>query len=191
MFFGRKHGWDRGCGPRGGHWSRGPLSVSWQFEDDQRGRSRRRFDGSELRLILLKLIGDQPRHGYELIRAIEDLTGGVYAPSPGVVYPTLTLLADMEFIQEAQSEGTRKRYAITEAGTAHLAEQAEQVDTLFAQLSSLGEARERADSMPVRRAMHNLRAVLQHRLAAGDMSGDTIHDVVALIDEAASKIERL
>ena len=66
------------------------------------GRGRRRMFGSgELRLVLLKLIADEPRHGYDLIRAIEELTGGDYAPSPGVVYPTLTMLADMGLIEEA------------------------------------------------------------------------------------------
>ena len=63
------------------------------------------FEGGELRLVLLKLIADEPRHGYDLIRAIEELTGGEYAPSPGVVYPTLTLLQDMGLIEEAAGEG--------------------------------------------------------------------------------------
>jgi DNA-binding PadR family transcriptional regulator len=58
------------------------------------------FEGGELRLVLLKLIADEPRHGYELIKAIEDLTGGDYAPSPGIVYPTLTMLEDMGLISE-------------------------------------------------------------------------------------------
>src|SRR5690606_25340682 len=68
-----------------------------------RGGRRRLFDGGELRLVLLKLIGDQPRHGYDLIREIEDKTGGAYAPSPGVIYPTLTLLADMGLIEEEKA----------------------------------------------------------------------------------------
>ena len=70
------------------------------------GRGRRRmFESGELRLVLLKLIADEPRHGYDLIRAIEELTGGEYAPSPGVIYPTLTLLQDMGLIEEAEGEG--------------------------------------------------------------------------------------
>ncbi|WP_447514071.1 PadR family transcriptional regulator, partial [Clostridioides difficile] len=59
------------------------------------------FDGTELRLILLKLIEEQPRHGYDLIREIEERSGGAYAPSPGVVYPTLTMLDDMGLIEES------------------------------------------------------------------------------------------
>ena len=72
-------------------------------------RSRRMFESGELRLVLLKLIADEPRHGYDLIRAIEELTGGEYAPSPGVVYPTLTLLQDMGQIEEAAGEGPASR----------------------------------------------------------------------------------
>src|SRR5205085_5536627 len=85
-------------------------------------RSRRMFEGGELRLVLLKLIADEPRHGYDLIRAIEDLTGGEYAPSPGIIYPTLTLLQDMGLIEEAAGEGARKPFQATDEGRAHLEE---------------------------------------------------------------------
>jgi DNA-binding PadR family transcriptional regulator len=157
----------------------------------RRGGGRRRmFDGGELRLVLLKLIGDQPRHGYDLIRAVEERTGGAYSPSPGVVYPTITLLADMGLIGEQETPGARKLFAITPEGTAHLDERAEDVAAIFARLDALGAMRERTDAVPIRRAMHNLRSVLEHRLAEG-LGKDLMHDAVALIDEAARKIERL
>ncbi|WP_374942257.1 PadR family transcriptional regulator [Sphingomonas sp.] len=156
-----------------------------------RGRSRRMFDGGELRLVLLKLIADEPRHGYELIRAIEEMTGGAYAPSPGVVYPTLTLLDEMGLTQEQVSDGAKKRFAVTDAGRAHLTENSEAVDALMARLAAVGAHRERTDAAPVRRAMGNLRQALQDRLGRGDLSDDTLHDVVALIDAVAQKIERL
>ncbi len=95
------------------------------------------FESGELRLVLLKLIADEPRHGYDLIRAIEELTGGEYAPSPGVVYPTLTLLQDMGLIEEAAGEGARKPFQITDEGRAHLAERSDEVDGLIARLSDL------------------------------------------------------
>ncbi|MFC4845494.1 PadR family transcriptional regulator [Hephaestia sp. GCM10023244] len=156
------------------------------------GRGRRRmFDGGELRLVLLKLIADAPRHGYDLIREIEDLTGGAYAPSPGIVYPTLTLLGDMGLIEEQAADGTRKKFAITEAGRAHLDENADEVARLMARLAQVGEMRERTDGAPIRRAMGNLRQVLQYRLARDDAGADTLLDVAAIIDEAAQKIERL
>ena len=149
------------------------------------------FDGGELRLVLLKLIADETRHGYELIRAIEELTGGAYAPSPGIVYPTLSLLDEMGLIAEQQSDDAKKRFAITQAGLTHLAENEAQVATLIARLTDLGAHRERTDGAPIRRAMGNLRMAVQGRLGRGDLDDEKLHEVVAMIDELAQKIERL
>src|SRR5687768_13038843 len=129
------------------------------------GRRRRVFDSGELQLVLLKLIADQPRHGYELIRAIEELTGGAYVPSPGVIYPTLTLLQDMGRIEEATAAGPRKAFAVTADGTAELLAKKPDVEALFARLAQLASMRERTDGGPVRRAMGNLRTVLLDRLS--------------------------
>jgi DNA-binding PadR family transcriptional regulator len=200
------HHQEGGCGPRGrfSGWERwgGPDHlraveefVARKMRDGPRGRGRRVFGGDELRLILLKLIADQPRHGYDLIREIEARTGGAYAPSPGVVYPTLTLLADMALIDEAPvasgGGGARKLFAITDAGHTVLADKAEEVAALFARLAELGAARARTDAAPVRRAMGNLRTVLQTRMSAEDVAADTQYAVAALLDEVAQKIERL
>jgi len=148
-----------GCGPRGGFeivlpealmamrggrgWSGNWGPFHFDFGDEgwsgsRRGRrARRMFEGGELRLVLLKLIEEQPRHGYDLIRAVEELSGGEYAPSPGVVYPTLTLLEDMGFIQETSGEGARKPFEITDAGRAHLEENAEEAEELIRRLKAL------------------------------------------------------
>src|SRR4029453_8036556 len=134
---------------------------------------------------------DEPRHGYELIRAIEELTGGSYVPSPGMVYPTLTMLVDMGHIAEARSEGSRKAFAITDDGRSHLAARKDEVEALFARLAELANLRERTDAAPIRRALANLRAVLMHRLGRESVPAPTVHDVAAIIDEAAQKIERL
>ena len=198
----------RGCGPRdGGDWQRGLHMMRDSMREEIHGafggrggrhrgsggggggRARRMFDGGELKLVLLKLIADEPRHGYDLIRAIEALTGGAYAPSPGVIYPTITLLDEMGLIDEQQSDGAKKRFAATEAGRLHLADNREQVDALIARLTSV--AAERVDRAPIRRAMGNLRVALQDRIMRGDWSDDTLHDVAAMIDEVAQKIERL
>lgn len=157
----------------------------------ERGGRQRMFDSGELRLVLLKLIADEPRHGYDLIRSIEELTGGAYAPSPGVIYPTLTMLDDMDLIAAQQSEGAKKLFAITDAGRAELDTNAEVVDAAMARLAAVGEATQRTDSASVRRAMGNLRQVLMDRLGDRDLDKAALHDIVALIDEAAQKIERL
>ena len=195
----------RGCHPGGASGTRGRMGMmrggfggrgfGHRHGRDNEGRGgqrgRRMFDGGELRLVLLKLIADEPRHGYDLIRQVEELTGGAYAPSPGVVYPTLTLLDDMGLIEAQQAEGSKKLFAVTEAGTAHLAENAAVVDALMARLAEVGAERARTDSASVRRAMGNLREVLVHQLRGEEMSQETLHQIVALIDEAAQKIERL
>jgi DNA-binding PadR family transcriptional regulator len=160
-------------------------------DDSRGGRRRRVFDSGELRLVLLKLIADQPRHGYELIRSIEELTSGLYVPSPGMVYPLLTLLQDMGQIEEATSEGARKQFAATAEGTAHLAEKRQEVEALFARLAALASARQRTDGGPIRRAMANLRAALIYRLDRDAVEADTLHQAAAILDEAAQKIERL
>lgn len=180
-------GYDRWAG--GG---RGGFGMGRGHHGMGHGGGRRRvFDGGELRLVLLKLIADTPRHGYDLIREIEAMTGGAYAPSPGVVYPTLTMLEDMDLIAEERSEGAKKMFAATEAGRAHLVEQAEQIEALIARLADIGRHSAKTDGGPVRRAMGNLRTVLQNRLGQGDVDADLLHHASAIIDEAAQKIERL
>ena len=177
---------------RGGFGGRGGFEHFAEAFAERAGRGggrRRLFDGGELRLVLLRLIGDQPRHGYDLIRAIEERTGGAYAPSPGVVYPTITLLTDMGQIEEQASEGNRKLFAVTADGQALLDEKAEEIAALMQRLDAMGEARERSDNVSIRRAVHNLKAVLMHKLHDADV--ETIQEAVALIDEAAGKIERL
>jgi len=156
------------------------------------GGRRRLFDNAGLRLLLLHLTAQEPRHGYDLIREIETLSGGAYVPSPGMVYPALTMMSEMEQIAEQPSEGTRKRFAATPQGEAYLAEHAQERDALLARLTSLAEqARPSADYAPVRRAMDNLKASLRIRLQKEGADAETILDVAALIDEAAAKIERL
>ena len=157
----------------------------------ERGERRRMFDGGELRLVLLKLIADEPRHGYDLIRQIEELTGGTYAPSPGVIYPTLTMLDDMDLIEAQQSDGAKKLFAITDTGRAELDANSEIVEAALARLTAVGEETQRTDAASVRRAMGNLRQVLMNRLGDRDRDNAALHDIVALIDEAAQKIERL
>jgi DNA-binding PadR family transcriptional regulator len=181
-----------GFGPRGwGGWEGGDWSAEFGHGRRGRGGRRRMFESGELRLVLLKLIADEPRHGYDLIRAIEELTHGSYAPSPGVVYPTLTMLQDMGLIQEAAADGPRKAFAITPDGEAHLAERTEEVEALFERLTGAGEGKRRAGGRPIQRAVGNLLSALWHRVTADDTGEERLHEIAAILDEAAQKIERL
>lgn len=154
------------------------------------GGRRRMFDSGELRLVLLHLMAAQPRHGYDLIREIETRTGGAYAPSPGIVYPTLTMLEDQELIQATIAEGTKRAYALTATGAAHLAEHRGEAETALERLDALRSAGEHVESGPIHRAMRNLKTVLEQRLS-GAQDKQILFDVADLIDEAARKIERL
>ncbi len=108
-------------------------------EERGEGRGRRRmFEGGELRLVVLLLIEAEPRHGYDIIREIETRTGGAYAPSPGVVYPTLALLEDVGQAEARASEGAKKLFAITPAGVAHLNANRAEAEAALARLDALG-----------------------------------------------------
>jgi DNA-binding PadR family transcriptional regulator len=203
-----------GCGPRGrfeinlpeglmamrggrgwqGNW--GPFHFDFGDEGWSGGRgrgrrSRRMFESGELRLVLLKLIADEPRHGYDLIRAIEELTGGEYAPSPGVVYPTLTLLQDMGQIEEAEGEGARKPFQVTDEGRSQLEEKSEEIEGLLERLRDLKPHEGPSGGSPVWRAMRNLGMAIRNRLGHGDVTEETVHELAALIDEFAQRVERL
>ncbi len=168
---GGHHGFGRGGGGRGG------------------GR-RRMFDAGELRLVLLLLMERQPRHGYDLIREIETRTGASYAPSPGTVYPTLTLLEELGQIEAAVSDGAKRLFTLTAVGQAHLDENRAQAEAALGRLDSLGEDSSQREAGPVWRAMQNLKTVLEQRLTT-PQDKQLLFDAADLIDEAARKIERL
>ncbi|HKH28077.1 MAG TPA: PadR family transcriptional regulator [Sphingomicrobium sp.] len=181
-------------GRRSGGW--GPFHFEFDdsgFGGSRRGgrRSRRMFESGELRLVLLKLIADEPRHGYDLIRAIEDLTGGEYAPSPGVVYPTLTLLQDMGLIEEAPGEGPRKPFQVTDEGRAHLEEKADEVEALFDRLREFAPKESHHGGATIGRGIQNLMAAVRNRVSRVGWDEELTHEITSILDEAAQRIERL
>lgn len=207
-----RHHHRHGCGPRGhfelqipegmfamrggrgwqGNW--GPFHFDFDgdgWSGGRRGRrARRMFESGELRLVLLKLIVDEPRHGYDLIRATEELTGGEYAPSPGVVYPTLTLLQDMGLIEEAPVDGARKPFQATDEGRKMLEERSEEVEGLFERLADLKPRAEHTAGPAIGRAVKNPMTALSHRVGRDGLDEDLLLEIAAILDEAAQKIER-
>lgn len=214
--------WNR---PRGGWNNLGPMiamamaSAANEWEEEFRGSRRRRkprdwhdgarrnkrrgrmFGSGELRLALLALINEEPRHGYELIKAIEEMTGGAYAPSPGAVYPTLQMLEEEGQIKHAKPKGKgsdddasgKKPFEVTKSGAAELEERAEEVDELMERLNEHGYRAEKVKekSPDLFRAMGNLASVLKNRAKAGKLDKDTVDQIVDIIDEVAKRIERL
>ena len=123
-----------GFGGPGGGW--GSFGGRGGFGNNF--RIGRMLASGDLRLVALYLIEQQPRHGYDLIKAIEEKTQGLYSPSPGIVYPALTYLEEADFVTSSP-EGNKKLYAITDSGRAHLNENREAVESTLNFLGSAGE----------------------------------------------------
>jgi DNA-binding PadR family transcriptional regulator len=153
-----------------------------------RGPGRGRvFGHGDLRLVLLSLIAEHPRHGYELIRTIEEMFEGTYAPSPGAVYPTLTLLEEMGHARAEDGEGGRRRYAITPEGQAFLEDNREAVEAVMDRMQNAARAMARMRApMAMRRAMHGLRqAMLERREHWGPGEAERVR---AILERAAAEI---
>jgi DNA-binding PadR family transcriptional regulator len=181
-----------GEGPRWGGRGKGGGGRSDWF------RVGRMLAQGDLKLLALALIAEQPRHGYELIKLIEDKTRGAYSPSPGVVYPTLTFLEEAGYVT-AEAEGAKKRYTITDEGRAYLEENREIADMVLARLAAIGEKLDRMrrkwrsegdeeeTNVPklVDAALENLREVAVKRLEAGT---DAEARIVEILMRAANDI---
>lgn len=155
------------------------------------GRRKRLFDQAELQSLLLALIVEAPRHGYDLIREIETLSGGDYAPSPGVVYPALTYMEESGLIAVMADESSRKSYEATNEGRQQAETDAEKAASLKARLAALAEQRDRVDPAPVRRAMQALKTAVFDRLNQEGADRELTLQIADAIDEATRKIERI
>jgi DNA-binding PadR family transcriptional regulator len=120
-------------------WDASFMSGFFGAEGRPRGRWRggRMFEQGDLRYVVLRLLEEKPRHGYEIIKALEERFGGTYAPSPGVVYPTLQLLEDLGYARIVPGPEGKKTYEITDAGREHLADNRQTVDSIFERISKL------------------------------------------------------
>jgi DNA-binding PadR family transcriptional regulator len=152
-------------------------------------RGGRMFDQGDLRFVILKLIEEKPAHGYVIIKTIEDRLAGAYAPSPGIVYPTLTLLEELGYIAIAGTEGPRKLYAITDEGRAALTENRATVDAIFARMDEVHARHGGGPAPQVLRAMENLKVALRLRLARGPLRDEEVARVAEALDQAARAIE--
>ena len=169
-----------GCGPFGGRGRGGGFGA----------REGRMFDAGELRLVILALIAEKPRHGYDIIKELGERVGGDYSPSPGVVYPTLTMLEEMGYARPTQDEQGRKLYTATPEGEKALADNKAQVDAIFARFADREDAEARGGVGSVIRAMLNLRAATRLRLRSRPATPEQIQAIVDALDAAAKTIER-
>jgi DNA-binding PadR family transcriptional regulator len=196
-FFG--HG-GRGSGGRGGRMGRHGRSRGEGADDAGLGGGRggpfgrgggggRVFGPGDLRLILLSLIEEKPRHGYELIKELEEKFGGGYAPSPGSVYPTLTLLEELGYVRSSESEGTKRLFEVTAAGTRFLRENDLALKSALARMEMAARAVSgEAAPRDLHHAMHMLRTALKfHR---GGWDDKETRRVTKIIEDAAEAISR-
>ncbi len=159
------------------------------FGGGGRGGRGRFFGPGDLRLVLLALIEEKPRHGYELIKDLEAKFGGAYAPSPGSVYPTLTLLEELGHVRSSASEGTKRLVEITEEGRRYVADNQAALDSAMSRMAMA--ARAASGEMPpedVHHAMHTLRAALSFHRNGWD-AGET-ERVRKIIETAAAAISQ-
>jgi DNA-binding PadR family transcriptional regulator len=187
---------------KGGDFRRGRDHERHDHEDQDHGhhehwrgrhrfgrRSGRMFDHGELRLVVLALISERPRHGYEIIKEIEDRVAGTYSPSPGVIYPTLTMLEELGHATVSENEG-KKLYAITAEGTAYLAANKAAVDNALQHMQSVKAKHGGGPAPEITRARENLKMALRLREARGPLTEQQIRDIAAALDAAAVAIER-
>ena len=174
-FMGRERGFGRGFG--GG-----------AFGENARERL---FDSGELRLVILQLVAEKPSYGYEIIKAIEERLSGGYAPSPGVVYPTLTLLEEEGYATVSTSEGSKKLYTVTELGSEFLKTNQATIKAIFGRMEQAGKAFGRGRSPQIMRALMNLKFALKMRAGQGNLSPEQTRKITEAIDAAARVISEV
>ncbi len=168
------------------------MGLGWEFGGPQGrgpGHAGRPLEQGDLRWLTLDLIAAQPRHGYEIIKAIEDALSGHYTPSPGVIYPTLTLLEETGLIT-GEAQGSKKLYRLTDEGRAEVEAHAADISAARARLEKANARFGGSPAPELHRAMDNLRAAIQVRLAKGQLSADALGIITAALDRAAGEIER-
>lgn len=177
---------------RRGRHGYGPFAAGFADGTGMGGggfRAGRKLGAADLQLVILALLQEKPRHGYEIIKALEERSAGFYVPSPGMVYPALTYLEEVGHAV-VESEGTKKLYRITDAGAARLKEDAVMAEAILSQLDRIGKKMERvrevfageaADeemAQSVRTARHELRRVLRERRHASPEEQQRIANIL-------------
>lgn len=160
--------------PRGGHGGHG------------HGRGPKMFDAGAMRYVVLQLIAEKPRHGYEIIKELEQRVGGGYAPSPGAIYPLMAMLYDMGHVS-ISTEGNKKLHSITPEGQAFLDENRQMVDALMGRLGEPGTGTR--DTL--RSVMHELKAVVIERGRDPAAAPTRVEQIAAILRRAADEIRRL
>lgn len=150
----------------------------------------RMFEQGDLKLVILRLLDEKPRHGYDIIKELEERSGGRYTPSAGAIYPTLTMLEDLGYASTTPEEGGKKVYQITDAGRAYLAEHRPVVDELFERVNSIGDAVFGDSVRPARDAMIGLAREFAAAMMNGRRNAATVAEITGILEKATSDLKR-
>lgn len=191
--------WDRhghGAGRGGRAWGFDPSGGAWFWGGPGRGRGGpfrrgRMFEQGDLKYVILKLLAEKPRHGYEIIKELEDRFSGAYAPSAGTVYPTLTLLEDLGYATVTPQDGGKKVYSITPEGEKYLEENKGAVEDIFERISEFGSSFLSDAVMDVNKAVGRVMRATYTTVPwqSGDKS--VISEIKRVLEQAASEIEEI
>jgi DNA-binding PadR family transcriptional regulator len=162
---------------------------NWGFAARVGRGAGRIFEGGDLKVVLLQLIAEKPRHGYELMKAIEEKLNGAYSPSPGLVYPTLTMLEEMGYTTVTTTDN-KKLYTITDEGKKYLEENKDAVNALFERMNEMGSAFGPGRSPQIIRAVQNCMYALRLKTSSASVTPEQIQKIVDAIDTAAKSIEQ-
>ena len=155
-------------------------------------RAARMFGQGDLKLVILQLLEEKPRHGYDIIRELEQRSGGSYSPSPGTVYPTLSLLEEMDFAKATVEESGKKIYEITEEGRKHLAEHRDSVDEVLERLVEFGRNLFGGREMiQAHEAMGALGRAYARMVMGGSQSREKVEKIVEILRKAAANLDTL
>jgi DNA-binding PadR family transcriptional regulator len=186
------------CGPGRARWGWGSggfdgfASEFWGPRGrHHRGRMGRIFEQGDLKYVILRLLEEKPRHGYEIIKELEDRFGGAYSPSPGTVYPTLTMLEDLGYAKAAQDEGGRKVYEITAEGKAHLAEHSTTVDGIFERIARFVEGIFDEPMMDVNHAFRRVGRAAYGQASRNVRDTARLGRIKEILERAAAELEGL
>jgi DNA-binding PadR family transcriptional regulator len=154
-----------------------------------RGRAARLFEQGDLKYVILRLLEEKPRHGYEIIKELESRFGGSYAPSPGTVYPTLTMLEDLGYARVVPEEGGKKIYEITDEGRKHLAEHSTTVNDIFDRIAKFVEGFTDTPMTELNQAFQRLARATYKTATTHIREKDTLNKLREIIQRAADEID--
>jgi DNA-binding PadR family transcriptional regulator len=176
----------------GADWPFGRFGRRWGgFGGFGQGPGERFFGRGDLKYIILDLLKDQPRHGYDIIRALEDRMRGYYRPSPGSVYPTLQMLEDLGYVTSSQQEG-KKVYSITDEGRRYLTEQQSTIDDIRTRISAGWDAAQRPEVSDLMHELQQLaRALFRHGTRGALHDPERLRKLRDIVARARAEVESL